>query len=137
MKRRGFTLVEIMIVVTVLAILAAIVVGRYVGTQDQAYHAHAQSFAKSLQSACSIYLANRKQYPTSFFQWVALSDGASTMNYVRLDGAARRQLENPSADVANSDYTTLTLRYKNGLVATYTLGADGQITATYTGPGAS
>lgn len=134
-KNRGFTLVEIMIVVVVLGILASIVVGRYVKTTDSAYDAHAHTLEKTLQNGLSMYLANYKRPPSYFFNWVALSEGGSQRNYVRIDGSARAMLKNPAADVMSNDGRTLTMTYKSGLVATYTLDPSaGTISATYTNP---
>lgn len=134
-RRSGFTLVEIMIVVTILGILGALVVGYYRNYQAEAYSAHAKTLASSLQSAATLYFANYKYVPNSFYAFVAMGDSGSTNNYVRLDGKVRAQLQNPGADLLTNDYKTITMTYKSGLVATYTINDQCQVTATYSQQG--
>ena len=130
-RGRGFTLVEIMIVVTLLGILSALVVGYYRNYQADAYDAHAKTLASSLQSAATLYFANYNYVPSSFYTFVAMGDSGSTNNYVRLDGKVRAQLQSPGADLLSNDYKTITMTYKSVLVATYTLNDQCQVTATY------
>jgi prepilin-type N-terminal cleavage/methylation domain-containing protein len=132
---RGFTLVEIMIVVVILGILGAVVMGRYLNSTASAYDAHARTLEKSLQNGISMYQASYKRVPSYFWNWVAVSDGGSKRNFVRIDGSVRTMLSHPDAEVLTNNGRTLTLTYKNGLVASYVLDPDaGTITATYTEP---
>ena len=58
LKRRGFTLVEIMIVVTIIGILAAIVIPNFVNARKLAEKATCQTNAKTLQDALDAYAAS-------------------------------------------------------------------------------
>ncbi len=136
MARKAFTLVEILITVTIIAILAGVVIPMYNNATGEAFLANAQTFEKTLQSGTSLYLSKFKRVPTYFWNWVAFSSGGSDRNLVRVDSTIRSQLANPNADVA-VDSNTLELTYKNGLVARYVIDSNGRITATYTQPGES
>lgn len=62
---RGFTLIEIMVVVTILAILAALIVPRVVGRTDDARIAAARQDIAQLMQALKLYRLDNGRYPTS------------------------------------------------------------------------
>lgn len=62
---RGFTLIEIMVVITILGVLAALIVPRVVGRTDDAKIAAAKQDIASLMQALKLYRLDNGRYPTT------------------------------------------------------------------------
>lgn len=63
--RRGFTLVELLIVVIILAILAAIVIPQFAASTDDARFAAADTTLASMRSALDLYYQQHGEYPAA------------------------------------------------------------------------
>ena len=62
---RGFTLIEIMVVVIILGVLAALVVPRVMGRTDDARVAAAKQDIASIMQALKLYRLDNGRYPTT------------------------------------------------------------------------
>jgi len=63
-KQTGFTIVELLIVIVVIGILAAITIVAYNGIQNRANSTHVVSLVRSYVTAISAYNAENGAYPT-------------------------------------------------------------------------
>jgi len=63
--QRGFTLIEIMVVVVILGILAALIVPKIMSRPDQARAVKAQSDILAIQNALDLYRLDNGSYPTN------------------------------------------------------------------------
>jgi general secretion pathway protein G len=63
--QRGFTLIEIMVVVVILAVLGALVVPKILENVDKARVTRAQSDIRAIQTALDLYRLDNFKYPTT------------------------------------------------------------------------
>ena len=64
-KQAGFTLIELMVVVVIIAILAGLVIPRFMGETDKAKQAKAKMQIESLESALKMYKLDNGSYPST------------------------------------------------------------------------
>jgi general secretion pathway protein G len=64
-RLRGFTLIEIMVVITILGILAALIVPKVVGRTDDARIAAAKQDIGAVMQALKLYRLDNLRYPTT------------------------------------------------------------------------
>jgi general secretion pathway protein G len=62
---RGFTLIEIMVVIIIMGVLAALIVPRVVGRTDDAKLAAARQDIASIMNALKLYRLDNGRYPTT------------------------------------------------------------------------
>lgn len=65
MNNRGFTLIEIMVVIAILALLAALVAPKIIGRSDDAKIADAKVQIKNLETALKLYKLDNGAYPST------------------------------------------------------------------------
>ncbi len=111
--QKGFTLIELMIVIAIIGILAAIAIPQFVSYRQKGYNTQAKGELKSFYTACQAYFASS---PTTTDCTTALV--AATFV--------------PSADVtitptAGQTLSGTTSSHTAG-TSTYTIGASGNIT---------
>jgi type II secretion system protein G len=86
-KQRGFTIVELLIVIVVIAILAAIVIVAYQGIQGRARDSARLSDMKMIMKALEVYKTNTGSYPSpnstpNAQGWEVSTNGASATNFL-------------------------------------------------------
>jgi len=112
---RGFSLVELLIVVIILAILAAIAVPQFANTANDARGSATDSSLSSMRSAVELYRQQHGAYPGD----VAASGGACPAGSAAGSGAA----DSPEAFAEQlTRYTRITGQSCTGTDATFNLG---------------
>lgn len=118
-KQSGFTLIELVMVIVIIGILAAIAIPKFVDLSSEAQQAAVNGIAGSLSSASAINYAARKSNPTT-----PPANTAAVANCT--DVASLLQTTLPSgytitaAAVAADSTVTCTLNGLGGTTATFT-----------------
>lgn len=89
-KQRGFTLIEVMVVVVILGILAAFIVPKIMDRPDAARIAKAKSDIGAIESALSLYRLDNHKYPTTDGGLEALVDKPADAPAWKEDGYLQR-----------------------------------------------
>jgi general secretion pathway protein G len=122
---RGFTLIEVLVVVVILGILAAVVVPRIMDQPDQARVVKAKQDVRTLVSALNMYRLDNFVYPSTEQALDALADQPSG-SPAAPNWKAGGYIEHLPQDPWGSDYQYLNPGI-HGEVDVYSLGADGQL----------
>ena len=121
--QRGFTLIEVMVVVVILGILAAIVVPKVMDRPDQARITKAHTDIAAIESALNLYKLDNYNYPNTSEGLEALvtaPSGGKTANW-----KSGGYLQPLPQDPWQHPYQYLSPGV-HGTIDIYTLGADGQ-----------
>ena len=124
-RRRGFTLIEIMVVIVILGVLAALVVPRVLERPDDARAIAAKSDIATIMQALKLYRLDNQRYPTGEQGLTALvakpeqPPGAAQLEARRLPGAA-------AEGSVGTPVLSTSIRACSGEVDVFSFGADGQ-----------
>jgi general secretion pathway protein G len=123
-QRAGFTLIEIVVAIAILAILASIIVPRVIGKIDDATVAKAKSDVQALGTALNLYKLDNYAYPSTdqgLEALVAKPGGQPEAANWKTGGYVERLPKDPW----NRDYLYLSPG-QHGEIDIYTLGRDGK-----------
>lgn len=119
-RERGFTLIEIMVVVVIIGLLAAIVAPNLIGNIDRAAVTRARADIRTIDNALNLYRLDNFSYPSSDegLQALVTSPGeASAPNW-------KQYLRSVPSDPWNNDYQYASPGRQGGDYEIYSLGAD-------------
>lgn len=120
--QRGFSLIEIMVVVVILGILAAIVVPKLMSRPDEARVVKAKQDVLAIQSALDLYKLDNGNYPTTDQGLMALVEKPSTSPTPQ---DWKPYLKSLPKDPWGREYLYLNPG-EHGDIDVFTYGADGQ-----------
>ena len=117
---RGFTLIELMIVVAIIAILAGILIPNFVNARSQAQTAACESNLRAIATALELYYADNQIYPSAAAAPVQPSlftaNGVAYLNNTPKD---------PAAQSGAATYALTTTQATGGSPASYTITCPG------------
>ncbi|UTV27632.1 type II secretion system major pseudopilin GspG [Photobacterium atrarenae] len=123
-KQRGFTLLEVMVVIVILGVLASLVVPNLLGNKEKADQQKVVTDISALEQALDMYKLDNSVYPTTDQGLDALvsmpSSSPEPRNY-RNGGYIKRLPQDPWGNAYQ-----YVMPGENGPVDIFSLGADGQ-----------
>ncbi len=122
-RQSGFTLIEIMVVVIILGILAAIVAPNVIGRVDDAQIARVQQDLRGVENALKFYRLDNFAYPTNEQGLQALVTKPNDPNIRNWNAGG--YLDRLPKDPWGKEYQYLNPG-QNGEIDIYTLGRDGR-----------
>jgi type IV pilus assembly protein PilA len=118
----GFSMIELLVVILIVGILAAIAIPSFVSQKDKAGDAGAKSFARNLRSAQEAYFADNNAYSNSLSALQAIEPALNDVP----SGTA------PTASNSPSGGFTVTATSQAGVVFTITRSSTGSVTRSCT-----
>jgi general secretion pathway protein G len=118
--QRGFTLVELMVVVAIVALLAAIIIPNYVHARAQAAVSQSEANLEEIATALELYYTDHEAYPASGNVTPALFGGV-TNPYLS---------STPTNALGRQQYVYTLTAAAGGTPATYTLADPGEYDPT-------
>lgn len=123
-RQGGFTLIEIMVVVVIIGLLAAVIVPSVVSKVDDARIARAKQDIASLETALTMFRLDNSRYPTSEQGLLALVQQPTDPSIRNWKPGG--YLKRVSKDPWENDYVYVYPGTHNNEYDLYSLGADGQ-----------
>ncbi|MBV8806440.1 MAG: type II secretion system major pseudopilin GspG [Sinobacteraceae bacterium] len=122
--QRGFTLIEIMVVVIIIGLLAAVIVPQVIDKVDQARTTKAKADIQSIETALTMFRLDNSKYPTTDqgLQALVVQPTDPSIRHWRPGGYIQRV----SKDPWGNDYQYVYPGTHGKEYDLFTLGSDGQ-----------
>jgi general secretion pathway protein G len=111
--QKGFTIVELLIVIVVIGILAALVITTYNGIQQKGRNTERTTDLKAFQGQLEAYYASNGRYPSSTDLGAGGTNGADNVTFIQanMKGLDKEALRDPKG--AAGDYSLASTATKN------------------------
>ena len=123
-RERGFTLIEIMVVLIIIGLLASIVVPKLLGRTEEAKRIKAEAQIRNIMSALDLYRLDNGMYPTTEQGLAALVE-KPTVGEIPKNWLEGGYLDRIPKDPWGNDYVYISPGL-HGEYDLYSLGADGE-----------
>jgi len=123
-RQRGFTLIEIMVIVIIIGLLAAVIVPNLMGNVDQARVSKARQDIQAIETALTMFRLDNARYPST-------DQGLKALIQQPTDPSIRNwrpggYVKKPSRDPWGNDYQYVYPGTHGAEYDLYSTGADGQ-----------
>jgi len=125
---KGFTLIELVIVITILALLSMVVIPKHVNMQKDAEYHLALRVGAGLKAACATYryrsqVQGGALVDIAFDDFVSFSQPGNAEHTFEIESSLTNTLKETKRTVASSadGWTTITLEFKSGAKSVYTI----------------
>jgi general secretion pathway protein G len=123
-RQRGFTLIEIMVVVVIIGLLTAVVTTQVMGRVDEARVSKVRQDIRAISAALDLYALDNSRYPTTE-QGLAALMVKPTIEPIPPNWNPRGYVRQPSKDPWKNEYIYRSPG-ENGEYDIVSLGADGK-----------
>ena len=120
-NEEGFTIAELLIVIVVLGILAAIAIPSFTGLQKRARRAELESNGRAIVLALEMYKIEEGKYPDTVDQIDDLTGSLSLQNYLTNVEQILETVDSVTYQTTSGGYT-LTLGHEDGTEVTFENG---------------
>lgn len=84
-KNKGFTLIELILVIAVLGILSSIAIPRISSMNDKARDANIAQVAGSIRTGMEVYYQEKKSYPDEIEDWASLKTTLDVLSLTEME----------------------------------------------------